>query len=142
MIAKRSAISDEHALEFLLAFDGRVHHLEQGYWLKFEIKRSAPTPERPHGLRYSFTLHDPEGRRILGFDNAHGVAPKGSRFRKPDVEHDHWHRTGADAGRPYRFTTVDKLLADFEVEVMRVLNRLGIDRSVVGESDAAGGGRR
>jgi len=62
-----------------LAFDGRVHHLEKGYWLKFEIGSVEPTPERPHGLRYAFTLHDPE---LVGFDNAHGVAPRGSRFRQ------------------------------------------------------------
>ena len=49
----------EHGLEFLLAFDGRIHHLEGGYWLKFEIKRVEATKERPHGLSYSFTLHAP-----------------------------------------------------------------------------------
>ena len=27
----------DHGLEFLLAFDGRTHHLEKGYWLKFEV---------------------------------------------------------------------------------------------------------
>jgi hypothetical protein len=64
-----------------LAFDGRVHHFEQGYWLKFEIARVAPTPERPHGLRYAFTLHDPDGNRLIGFDNAHRAMPLGSRFR-------------------------------------------------------------
>jgi hypothetical protein len=69
-------------LEFLLAFDGRIHQIQKGYWLKFEIKRTAPTPERPHGLRYSFTLHDPNGNRLMGFDNAHGVAPRGARYRK------------------------------------------------------------
>lgn len=42
----------EYQLEFLLAFDGRVHHLEEGYWVKFEIKRVKPTDERPHGLSY------------------------------------------------------------------------------------------
>jgi hypothetical protein len=42
-------ISDEYALEFLLAFDGRIHHLDRGYWAKFEVKRIQPTPERPHG---------------------------------------------------------------------------------------------
>src|SRR6266567_1474217 len=41
----------EHGLEFLLAFDGRVHHLEEGYWIKFEIERRSdrtgcPTPSR------------------------------------------------------------------------------------------------
>jgi hypothetical protein len=122
-------------LEFLLAFDGRIHHLERGYWLKFEVKRTAATPERPHGLRYSFTLHDPNGNRLIGFDNAHGVPPQGSRFRKPEVEYDHWHRTGNDEGRPYQFTTADKLLADFEAEVVRVLAENGIGTAVIGESD-------
>lgn len=42
----------EHGLEFLLAFDGRIHHLEGGYWLKFEIKRVEAAKERPHGLSY------------------------------------------------------------------------------------------
>lgn len=43
----------DHTLEFLLAFDGRIHHLEQGYWIKFEIKRVKATRRRPHGLSYS-----------------------------------------------------------------------------------------
>jgi hypothetical protein len=72
----------EHALEFLLAFDGRIHWLEQGYSLKFEIKRVEPMQHRPHGLSYSFTLHDPEGKRLIGFDNAHTVRARGSRFKK------------------------------------------------------------
>jgi len=50
---------DEHTLEFLLAFDGRIHHFDQGYWVKFEIRRSDPVPERPHGLRHALPLHDP-----------------------------------------------------------------------------------
>ena len=137
-----AAISDDHALKFLLAFDGRIHHLEQGYWLKFEIKRLAATPERPHGLRYSFTLHGPDGKRLVGFDNAHGVPSKGSRFRKPPVEHDHWHRTENDAGRPYRFAGVDQLLADFESEVMSVLDAHGVGRFVVSESDITERGSR
>src|SRR6266567_4584194 len=43
----------EYGLEFLLAFDGRIHHLEEGYWIKFEIERVKATKERPHGLSYS-----------------------------------------------------------------------------------------
>src|ERR1700722_14424218 len=31
MITTGATVSDEHALEFLLAFDGRVHHLDQGF---------------------------------------------------------------------------------------------------------------
>ncbi len=129
------AISDEHTLEFLLAFDGRVHHLEGGYWLKFEFGRMTPTPERPHGLSYSFTLHDPDRNRLIGFDNAHRVAPLASGYSRPQVENDHWHRTGDDPGRPYEFTTADQLLADFFAEVRRVLSERGISEDVVATSE-------
>jgi Family of unknown function (DUF6516) len=118
----------------LLDFDGRIHHLEQGYWLKFGIKRTEPTPERPHGLRYAFTLHDPNGNRLIGFDNAHGVPPRGSRFRKPVAEHDHWHRAGDDEGQPYQFTTISQLIVDFFAEVRRVLAQHGIEDTVLRES--------
>jgi len=71
-----------HGLAFLLAFNGRIHHLEKGYWLKFEITRVETTPERPHGLSYSFTLHAPDDTRLVGFDNAHNVPARGSRFKR------------------------------------------------------------
>jgi hypothetical protein len=73
----------EYGLEFLLAFDGRVHHLEDGYWIKFEIKRVRPTKRRPHGLSYSLTLHAPDGARLVGFDNAHDTRAVGRRFSRP-----------------------------------------------------------
>ena len=134
-MCKGAAISDEHTLEFLLGFDGRIHQLEQGYWLKFEFKRVEETPQRPHGLRYSFTLHGPDGNRIMGFDNAHGVPPLASGYNQAGVEHDHWHRTSKDAGRPYAFTTADQLLADFFAEVRRILDERGVSDTVVGTSD-------
>src|SRR6476620_8454917 len=95
--------ASEHTLEYLLAFDGREHHYPDGYLVKFEIKRIDPTKERPHGLRYSFTLHGPDGARLVGFDNAHRVRAAGGRFRKKPAVADHWHRTESDPGRPYRF---------------------------------------
>ena len=121
----------DHTLEYLLGFDGRIHWLEQGYWLKFEIARTIPSRERPHGLRYSFTLHKPSGERILGFDNAHAV-PKRAGMKARPVSHDHWHRTEADEGRPYEFEDADRLLADFFAEVRRVLGEHGIGDTVVG----------
>jgi hypothetical protein len=120
-----------HTLEFLLAFDGHVHWLDQGYRLKFEIKQDEATTERPHGLRYSFTLHDPDGKRLMGFDNAHGVPAKGSRYKKRPPAADHWHRTEDDEGRPYSFTTADALLADFFREARRILGERGIGEDVM-----------
>lgn len=121
----------EYTLEFLLAFDGRVHWFESGHWIKFEIRRVDPAPERPHGLRYSFTLHDPQGNRLIGFDNAHGVAEPGSRFKAKPGAVDHWHRTQDDEGRPYAFTDADTLLADFFREARRVLEEQGVSDAVV-----------
>lgn len=117
--------SREYALEFLLAFDGRIHHLEQGYWIKFEIKRIRATERRPHGISYSFTLHAPDGTRLIGFDNAH--MPPRSGVRPAD----HWHRTGTDPGRPYDFKDVDTLLVDFFNVVERTLAARGIGTAVV-----------
>ncbi len=121
----------EYGLEFLLAFDGRIHHLEEGYWIKFEIKRFEAAKERPHGLSYSFTLHGPDGTRLLGFDNAHGVAAAGSRFKRPPDAHDHWHRTETDPGRPYAFKGAETLIDDFFGEVERVCAERGISSEVI-----------
>jgi hypothetical protein len=121
----------DHGLEFLLAFDGRIHHLNHGYWLKFEIKRIAAGRERPHGLSYSFTLHAPDGARLVGFDNAHRVPATGSRFKSAVPTTDHWHRTENDPGRPYEFADADTLLQDFFREVRRVLKDRGIPETVV-----------
>jgi hypothetical protein len=122
----------KYGLELLLAFDGRVHHLEEGYWLKFEIKRVEASKKRPHGLSYSFTLHAPGGTRLVGFDNAHGVPTRGSRFRAAPQASDHWHRTETDPGQPYAFKNAETLIEDFFNEVERVLGERGIGSKVVG----------
>jgi len=121
----------DYGLEFLLAFDGRIHHLEDGYWIKFQIERVKAAKERPHGLSYSFTLHAPDGLRLVGFDNAHGVSPTGGRFKRKPPASDHWHRTEADPGRPYQFRDVETLIDDFFDEVERVLDERGVGTTVV-----------
>ena len=120
-----------HTLEFLLAFNGHVHWYSQGYFTRFEVKKVRPTTERPHGLRYSFTLHAPEGTRLMGFDNAHAVTAIGSRFARRQPEADHWHRTEDDPGRPYPFTDAATLLFDFFGEVERILTEHGVPLNVV-----------
>lgn len=121
----------EHALEFLLAFDGRQHHFSGGCWVKFEIRRTEATKGRPHGLSYSFTLHAPDGTRLLGFDNAHSVPAPGGRYKKRPAAHDHWHRMVGDIGIPYAFVSVEKLLDDFQAAVESALAARGESPDVV-----------
>jgi hypothetical protein len=122
---------DEPGLQFLLGFDGRVHRLEQGYWVKFSIRQIGRDQRRPHGLVYSLTLHAPDGARLIGFDNAHRV-PGGS----PDqAAGDHWHRTEDDPGRPYRYVSAETLLEDFLREVERVLGERGVAAAVIREEE-------
>ncbi len=121
----------EHTLEFLLGFNGHVHRYAGGYWLKFEIRKVEVIDGKPHGLDYSFTLHGPDNRRLIGFDNAHSVPAKGARFKKRPKAMDHWHRTETDEGRPYAFKDAETLLDDFFDEVERVLTEHGIPFEVV-----------
>ena len=116
----------EHTLEFLLSFNGRIHCYAGGYWLKFEITKVEENEEKPHGLNYSFTLHGPDNRRLIGFDNAHGVPAKGARFKRRPKAMDHWHRTETDEGCPYVFKDAETLIDDFFDAVERVLKAHGI----------------
>lgn len=120
----------EHSLEFLLGFNGHIHHYAGDYWLKFEIRKMEASHGRPHGLSYSFTLHGPDNGRLVGFDNAHGVPAK-RRFKKRPLTMDHWHRTQTDEGRPYAFKDAETLINDFFAEIERVLIERGIPFEVV-----------
>lgn len=125
----------EYALEYLLAYDGRLHLLASGHYLKFEVRRMASSARVPHGIGYSLTLHAPCGTRLIGFDNAHLVPHRGGRHVTAPNVADHWHRTVDDEGRPYAFSTVEKLLDDFFAEVERVLSEEGVAFEVIEEKE-------
>jgi hypothetical protein len=126
----------EHELAYLLDFDGTIYLFEEGYWVKIEVKRTAPTPQRPHGLSYSLTLHDPEGTRLLGFDNSH-APPRGGRYKAKPVAHDHWHRSEKDKGRLYQFRSALQLVQDFLDGVERILGERGVSAVMIERKDQA-----
>jgi len=101
--------------EYLLGLNGVEMFLDESlrYWVKFSVCRTPVTPESPHGMTYSLTLHDHKGERLLGFDNAHRVGKSG--------QFDHWHRNRSDTRRVYDFGSPDQLLADFWREVDRIM---------------------
>ena len=116
----------EQTILKLAGYDGLIYTLASGYWLKFEVRAIGVSVAVPHGVRYSFTMHNPAGDRVLGFDNAHGVPHMGSRFIAPPVEADHWHRDESDEGRPYAFVSADQLIVDFFAAVDVKLAALGL----------------
>ena len=71
----------------------------------------------------------------MGFDNAHGAAPKGGRHKAKPVPHDHWHRALSDPGRPYEFQSAFQLIQDFLNEVERILGEKGVSAVAVTEED-------
>ncbi len=113
----------DSSLDALLLLDGDtfVVEAEGTCWVKFAVKRVAVSPERPHGINYSLTLHDEDGERLLGFDNAHSVQETSGPGARTRIEFDHKHR--GERVRFYMYTDAATLLADFWTEVEAILQK-------------------
>lgn len=115
----------DHTLDTLLDLNDTIIHQEGGYWMKFEAWQVEVSEQVPHGIRYSLTLHDKYGKRILGYDNSHAVKlPKKYKYAGQRLAYDHKHRHASDKGVPYEFTDAGQLLTDFFYEVDQVLKEL------------------
>ena len=115
----------DRSLDTLLELDGDVFVIDRdgGYWVKFSVRRVPVTPDKPHGLDYSLTLHGPTGERLVGFDNAHvDERRKDRRTRRGAANHRHRLKTV----QPYEYQDAATLLADFWREVDAVLKHLGV----------------
>ena len=110
-------------LDVLLDLDGQVLVVDPagGHWVRFVVTRVPASPEKPHGIDYSLTLHGPEGERLAGFDNAHPV-----RGRRRGGPQDHRHRLRTIGA--YEYTDAAMLLADFWSTVDAVLRERGVIR--------------
>lgn len=113
-------MSSDPALDVLLDLNDENLEQDNGYWIRIEARLVKASNAIPHGLRYSLTLHNPYGKRVLGYDNAHAVKPPKKHAGRLSA-FDHKHRHVADHGIPYRFTTAEQLLNDFFADVNRIL---------------------
>ena len=117
---------DDHVIETLLDLHDQIIDQGDGYWVKIEAWVVVVSAEIPHGIRYSLTLHEPYGKRILGYDNAYAVKPpKKFKYAGVRLPYDHKHRHISDKGVSYAFKDAHQLLSDFFVEVDRVLKKVG-----------------
>jgi hypothetical protein len=111
-------MSEDYELDVLLSLDGFEFQFARGYRVKIEAQRVEATKGRPHGVKYSLTLHDAGGRRIYGLDNAHGARRRRSAF-------DHRHVYGDRRVLPYAYRGPVELLEDFYREVERIVKERG-----------------
>ncbi len=63
-------------LDRLLDLDGFLAEIAEGYWAKIVARRVPADEIRPYGIAYALTLHDSDGNRVFGIDNAHLVCSK------------------------------------------------------------------
>ncbi|NPD69993.1 hypothetical protein HN018_27400 (plasmid) [Lichenicola cladoniae] len=104
----------------LLDYHRRRIWMANGWCLRFQVKEVALTQERPYGIKYSFTLHDMDMARLLGFDNAHGLPRR--------IAYDHQHKfKRTERLVPYIYHGTDELLVDFFDEVERACLADGVE---------------
>ena len=104
---------EDRDLLTLLGLDGQQYQIEK-YWIKIEAREVPKDAFRPHGIKYSLTLHDRNNTRVLGFDNAHAPATKGGRgkkYRGRIVTWDHVHNQ--QHVQAYTFSSASQLIGDF-----------------------------
>jgi hypothetical protein len=108
-------------LDTLLELDGQVLVVdpEGHHCVRFVVTAVPVSPEKPHGIDYSLTLHGPDGGRLVGFDNAHPVAKQ-----KRGSPQDHSHRLRTV--KAYQYRDAAALLTDFWETVDEVLRERGV----------------
>ena len=115
----------DYGLETLLDLNGQIIDQGGGFWIKIEARAVLASEEVPHGVRYSLTLHEPGGKRVLGYDNAHSVKHSGKfKFAGKRRTFDHIHQLGREVIQHYEFHTAEQLLADFFSDADKLLDRL------------------
>ncbi len=111
-------------LESLLDLDGQILVQEDGSWIKIEARLVTKNQHRPHGLKYSLTLHARDGRRLMGYDNAHGLNDKGNQHIAERLLFDHKHPYKRSKAQLYKFSSPEELLTDFFLEVDQLLKEI------------------
>ena len=116
----------DEAMRRLLDYDRRRYWLVNGWSIRFRIAEGATTAARPHGIKYAFTLHDVDGTRLLGFDNAPGIP------RTQAYDHRHRFRRPAELVS-YDFRGADELICDFFAAIEQACRQEGVPFEFDGE---------
>ncbi len=112
----------DFGIDTLLDLNGNIIQQDNGFWVEIHTWRVEATSLIPHGVRYALTLHQQNGARVMGYDNAHGVKPSAKfKFAGQVLPYDHKHRNISDKGVPYEFVDAYQLLQDFFADADRIV---------------------
>lgn len=111
-------------LERLFDLDGFLAEIAGGFWVKINARPVPADAARPHGVAYSITLHEPDGRRVFGIDNAHAIRPSRGPAGRSKAQRDHLHR--GETTHPYLYRDADTLMEDFWRAVASILKDAGM----------------
>jgi len=115
---------EDATLSRLLELDDEIMEMGKGYWVKIHAVKVPPTPSKPHGVDYSLCLLDPNGNRLVCYDNSHPIAAGRPPSRRKSKTRDHKHQRTII--RPYDYSNAEKLLEDFWNDVDKVLKEEGV----------------
>lgn len=115
----------DKGISTLLDLGGSIIEQECDCWVRIDARRVDASENIPHGIKYSLTLHDKSGTRILRYDNAH-AAPKPKQYKYCGVKftYDHKHRNSRDKGVRYEFQNAYQLLSDFFADVDKMIKEV------------------
>ncbi len=113
-------------LATLLELDGIEYGIGSGYWVKFSAKKMTASQHRPFGIKYSFTMHNQYGTRLVGFDNAHLANIKRKKYSAKRLAWDHKHQRSVISD--YDFNSPEELIVDFWDLVDQILKEEGINK--------------
>lgn len=111
---------ESSGLDTLLLLDGEIFPMSNGYWTKIEAREVIPSEHIPHGIKYSLSLHNRYNKRVIGYDNAHGIKPKRKKFGAKRVVWDHKHNQ--NIVEEYEFESAAQLLEDFWKDVNDIVD--------------------
>lgn len=115
-------MSVDWEMEALLLMNGEVHDAGGGLWYQIKAQKVEQTTNRPHGIRYSLTLHDRDNTRIFGIDNAHRLEkPRKGPGYKRIIKFDHQH--DGKKIKIYEYRSACDLLEDFFDRLDRELKK-------------------
>jgi hypothetical protein len=123
-VDKLPAQKVDTTLSRLLDLDDEIMEMGKGYWVKIHAAEVPPTHERPHGVDYSLCLLDPNGDRLVCYDNSHAISVGRPPSRRRSKTNDHKHHRGTI--KLYDYISAETLLVDFWNDVERVLKEEGV----------------